>query len=148
VKDTTRKFLLGFLFGHLLCAVILTPFLLIYARSAEFALASSAANRESLDACTVKLGHATNRLAAFEGWTFVYDRQERQEVQVLYGLGQIGIGSAVPENMVLRWAIPAHIPVLINGEAKGAHFVYYDPTTKQVSGAYNPMQFQPAGLGN
>lgn len=132
----SQVFLLGMAIGAVLCAAGLSPFILASMRQGT-----------ALTACTEKMGHQTKRLAAYEsGWTLVYDHQERPAIQVLHGLGQISFGAAVPGMMALRWAIPAHIPVMVSGEANGAEFMYYDPATHQATAPFTPMQFQPAAL--
>jgi hypothetical protein len=136
-----NMFLCGIVLGALLCAAGVAPYLLAARRHA-------ADQSVDLAACTTALGHATKKIAAYEsGWTLVYDRQERPAVQVLHGFGQIGFGAAaVPDTTALRFAVPAHIPVFVSGETKGAQFVYYDPATHVATAPYTPMQFQPAAM--
>lgn len=113
--------------------------------AADDAATEKTAQAAELTACTTELGHSAKRVEHYmAGWTLIYDRQERPSLQVFNGLGQIGLGAAVPQNVGLRFGIRAIVPVTVSGDPTGAQVVYYYNDTHGFSPAYPPVSFETA----
>src|SRR6267143_966237 len=108
MKDNRQfVFLVGIIVGALLCAIGMAPFLLecrFKAKAAADAAATEKlAQTAQIATCASDLSHQTIRINNMtSGWTLIYDHQERPSLQVFNGLGQIGLGAAVPQNVGLR----------------------------------------------
>lgn len=150
MKDN-RQFwtMLGMLIGALMTFVgMLFPLL---ACSSKAKVAADSAATENLEqsaqiaTCANDLSHQNIRISNMtSGWTLIYDRQERPSLQVFNGLGQIGLGAAVPQNVGLRFAIRYSVPVTVAGDPQGAQVVYYNNATRGFSEPYPPVSFERA----
>lgn len=150
MKDN-RQFwtFLGMLIGALMTFVgMLFPILACSNRAKAAAVAADeekTAQSAQIATCATELGHSAKRVEHYmAGWTLIYDRQERPSLQVFNGLGQIGLGAAVPQNVGLRFGIRAIVPVTVSGDPTGAQVVYYYNDTHGFSPAYPPVSFETA----